>query len=447
MTNRHTRWLASGFNLCVFVSLMTATAHAQEVTASIRGIVTDASGGRVQQAQVSVVQIETGFTRRTVSDADGSYLLVLLPVGNYRLEGLAPGFQKYVQDGITLSVNEVAMVPVQLVVGSQQQEAVVEADAALVQTTNDLGVTVHEREILDLPLNGRNFSQLGLLQPGVAPVTQGLKNAGGPLRAGQAYSVNGLRPESNQFLIDGVENYDAVYAGYALEPPIDAITEFRILTNTASAEFGHSAGSTTNIVTRSGSNQLHGSLYEFLRNDDLDARNFFAQNVEPLKQNQFGGTIGGPIRRDKTFFFGYYEGFRNRQGQTYTSTVPSVFERQGDFSHTIDPSSGSVLPLINELTGEPFPDNKLPAINPISQKLLDYYPLPNSAALICSRQHRPLPEAATSLACGSTITFQTATAFSSAITSPTDRSSIRSPSPAPPCPDSRCGRTIALRVR
>ena len=161
-----------------------------------------------------------------------------------------------------LSVNEVAIVPVQLAVGSQQQQVVV-ADATLVQTTNDLGETVHEQEILDLPLNGRDFSQLGLLQPGVAPLTQGLKNAGGPLRAGQAYSVNGLRPESNQFLIDGVENYDAVYAGYALEPPIDAITEFRILTNTASAEFGHSAGSTTNIViTRSGSNQLHGNVYE-----------------------------------------------------------------------------------------------------------------------------------------------------------------------------------------
>ena len=370
--------MAYRFTYFALALLTAATTRAQEVTGSIRGNVTDPSGASVQHAAVSAVKIETGIARRVVSDSEGNYLLVLLPVGRYRLEVAATGFQKYVQDGITLSVNEVAVVPIQLAVGSQQQTAMVEADATLVQTTNDLGETVHEREILDLPLNGRNFSQLGLLQPGVAPLTQGLRDAGGPLRANQAYSVNGLRPESNEFLMDGVENYDEVYAGYALEPPIDAITEFRILTNTASAEFGHSAGSTTNIVTRSGSNQLHGSVYDFLRNDDFDARNFFAQHVEPLKQNQFGATIGGPIRREKTFFFGYYEGFRNLQGQTYTSTVPSILERQGDFSQTIDPSSGKVLPLINELTGDPYPDNKLPSINPISQNLLAYYPLPNT---------------------------------------------------------------------
>jgi hypothetical protein len=370
--------MAYRFTYFALALLTAVTTRAQEVTGSIRGNVTDPSGASVQHAAVSAVKVETGIARRVVSDSEGNYLLVLLPVGRYRLEVAATGFQKYVQDGITLSVNEVAVVPIQLAVGSQQQTAMVEADATLVQTTNDLGETVHEREILDLPLNGRNFSQLGLLQPGVAPLTQGLRDAGGPLRANQAYSVNGLRPESNEFLIDGVENYDEVYAGYALEPPIDAITEFRILTNTASAEFGHSAGSTTNIVTRSGSNQLHGSVYDFLRNDDFDARNFFAQHVEPLKQNQFGATIGGPIRREKTFFFGYYEGFRNLQGQTYTSTVPSILERQGDFSQTIDPSSGKVLPLINELTGDPYPDNKLPSINPISQNLLAYYPLPNT---------------------------------------------------------------------
>jgi hypothetical protein len=280
--------MAYRFKYAALALLAASAIQAQEVTGTIRGSVTDSSGARVQHAVVSAVKVETGFARQVVSDSEGNYLLVLLPVGRYRLEAAATGFQKYVQDGITLSVNEVAVVPIQLAVGSQQQTATVEADAALVETTNDLGETVHEREILDLPLNGRNFSQLGLLQPGVAPLTQGLKDAGGPLRANQAYSVNGLRPESNQFLIDGVENYDEVYAGYAIEPPIDAITEFRILTNTAFAEFGHSAGSTTNIVTRSGSNQLHGSVYDFLRNDDFDARNFFAPHVEPLKQNQLG---------------------------------------------------------------------------------------------------------------------------------------------------------------
>ena len=193
----------------------------------------------------------------------------------------------------------------------------VNADAQLIQgTVTSLGKTVSEREVLDLPLNGRNFTQLGLLQPGVVPLTPGLAEAGGSLRAGQAYAVNGQRPESNNFLIDGANNFNGVDGGFVLKPPVDAITEFRILTHNASAEFGNSLGSTTNIITRSGTNRFHGALWEFFRNDVFDATNYFAAKTEPLKQNQFGGTFGGPIRKDKTFFFAYYEGFHNRQGET-----------------------------------------------------------------------------------------------------------------------------------
>jgi hypothetical protein len=302
MTNR---FVGSGIEimrLSAFLLLATGCAWAQEARGSIRGVVTDPSGAIVSQAQISAVHTETGLERTAVSGSDGNYLLVLLPVGHYRLEVTASGFRKYVQEGITLSVNQVATVPVLLVVGSAQQLVEVQADAPQLATSNDLGETVHEQDIVDLPLNGRNFTQLGLLQPGVAPVTQGRQNAGGPLRAMQAYSVNGMRPESNQFLMDGVENYDSVYGRFVLEPPIDSISEFRILTNTASVEFGHSAGSTTNVVTRSGSNQFHGAAYDFLRNDSLDARNFFSQNVEPLKQNQFGATQGGPFSAKKPSF-------------------------------------------------------------------------------------------------------------------------------------------------
>lgn len=380
MFNRAVALGVGSTRLIAVLALAVAGAWAQEVTGSIRGIVTDPTGARVAQAKVIVVQTDTGLTRAGQSDSEGNYLFVLLPVGHYRLEAVASGFEKYVQEGITLSVNQVASVPVELKVGSTQEEVVVTSDVTQLATTSDLGETVHETEILDLPLNGRNFTQLGLLQPGVAPVTPGMLAAGGPLRAMQAYAVNGLRPESNQFLIDGVDNYDLVYGGYVLEPPIDALSEFRILTNTASAEFGHSAGSTTNIVTASGSNQLHGDVYDFLRNDVLDSRNFFSQNVEPLKQNQFGGTLGGPIRRDKTFFFGYYEGFRNLQGETFTSTVPSALERQGNFSETVDPTTGQVPALINENTGQQYADNTLPSINAISQNLLSYFPLPNVGA-------------------------------------------------------------------
>jgi hypothetical protein len=363
--------------------------HAQQETASIRGSVTDPSGASVVRAHVMAVQLDTGFTRQVETDNQGDYLLVLLPIGHYRLEAIARGFKKYVQEGITLGVNQVAVVPVQLSVGSTQQTIDVKADAVLVQTTNDLGQTVHDRDILDLPLNGRNFSQLGLLQPGTAPLTQGLQQAGGSLRSGQSYAVDGMRPESNEFLVDGAENYNSINAGFVLKPPPDAIAEFRILTNTASAEFGHNAGSNTNIVTSSGSNHIHGDVYDFLRNDALDARNFFSTNVEPLKQNQFGGTLGGPIRRDRTFLFGYYEGFRNRQGETQLTTVPTAAERQGDFSALC--SSYSSQGICTDPTGtqlvnvfasppQPLPFNQLPpgAISSISQNLLAFYPLPNA---------------------------------------------------------------------
>ncbi len=350
---------------------------AQTVSGSIRGTVFDPSGARVPHARVVATQRETGFTRQVRTDARGNYLLVLLPVGPYRLEVTKAGFKSYEQQGIVLSVNQVATVSVRLSVGASHQMVTVEAGAPLVQTTNDLGETVGGQETVDLPLNGRNFTQLGLLLPGDAPLTPGLLEAGGTLRAGQSYAVNGQRPESNEFLIDGVENYNLVNAGFVLEPPPDAIAQFRILTNTAPAEFGNNAGSTTNIVTRSGTNQLHGDVWEFLRNDGLDTRNFFSSSVQPYKQNQFGGTLGGPIQHNKTFFFAYYEGLRNHQGETEAATVPSLAERQGDFSQTVDPSTGQVAPLINELTGQPFPGDQLPFIDPVAQNVLQFYPLPN----------------------------------------------------------------------
>lgn len=353
---------------------------AQEVTGSIRGVVVDASGALVPSARVTATQVETGLARTAISNRQGAYLLVLLPVGHYRLEATARGFRRFIQEGITLSVNESANLPIHLTIGSATQRVQVRANAALIETTDTtMGKTVGEREILDLPLNGRNFSQLGLLQPGVVPITPGLAEAGGSLRDGQAYSVNGQRPESNNFLIDGASNFNGVDGGFVLKPPIDAIAEFKILTHTASAEFGSAAGSTTNIVTRSGSNQLHGTLWEFLRDDKLDAANFF-ENADGFqkseyRQNQFGGTAGGPIHKDKTFFFGYFEGFRNRQGETINDVrVPSALERQGDFSQ--DP--GPLLNLFAPGGPAPLPGNKVPFIDPTAAKVVQLYPMPNA---------------------------------------------------------------------
>jgi hypothetical protein len=361
---------------------------AQEIAGSIRGTVLDASGGVVSNASVTAIRDETGLVRTVTTNNQGSYIFVELPIGHYRLEAEAKGFQKFVQQGISLDVNETATLVIHLAVGTVAQQTEVQANAPLVETTvTSLGKTVEERDVLDLPLNGRNFSQLGLLQPGVVPITPGLAEAGGSLRNGQAYAVNGQRPESNNFLIDGADNFNGVDGGYVIQPPIDSIAEFRILTHTANAEFGHSTGSTTNIITRSGSNAFHGAAWDFLRNDAMDAKSFFAQSVEPLKRNQFGGTLGGPIKRDKTFFFGYYEGLRNRQGETSSATVPTAAERQGNFAQlcpegfTAGLCNNPANQLVNEFSGQPFPNNQIPFINPISQAILPFFPLPNAPSL------------------------------------------------------------------
>jgi outer membrane receptor protein involved in Fe transport len=344
---------------------------AQQITGNIRGTVVDPSGAVVQSAAVSAQQTETGLTRTASTDRDGAYVLVELPIGHYQIRAEAKGYQKYLQEGISLDVNQTATVNVHLKLGAETQQVEVKADAQLVQSTvSSLGQTVMEREILDLPLDGRNFSQLGTLQPGVVPLTPGLLQAGGPARAGQAYAVDGQRPESNNFLIDGADNVNAVDAGFVLRPPIDSIAEFRILTHNANAEFGRNTGSTTNIVTRGGTNSFHGAAWEFLRNDAMDASDYFSHSVQALKQNQFGGTFGGPILKDKTFFFGYYEGFRNRQGETVPATVPSLAERQGTFPQ----------PLFNFSTGQPVlvPNGQLTSIDPTAQNILPFFPLPNN---------------------------------------------------------------------
>jgi len=248
----------------VFVCLLFSclSARAQEITGSIRGAILDPSGATISGASVTATQIETGLQRQTTTDSDGTYVILALPVGHYRVEAEAAGFQKLSRDRITLDVNQNADVSFRLVVGGESYKVEVNSDASLIESTaTSLGKTVQEREILDLPLNGRNFTQLGVLQPGVVPITPGLAAAGGSLREGQAYSVNGQRPESNNFLIDGADNFNGVDGGFVLKPPVDAIAEFRILTHTSNAEFGHSTGSTTNIITRSGTNSLHSALW------------------------------------------------------------------------------------------------------------------------------------------------------------------------------------------
>src|ERR1700728_3808536 len=379
---------AKTLTLFLMALLTSLNVAGQQITGNIRGTVSDPSGAIVQAATVTAKQIETGLTRVAITDHQGEYVLVELPIGHYQLEVQAKGFQKYLQQGISLDVNETATVGIHLRLGAESQQVEVNANATLVQSTvSSLGQTVMEQEILDLPLDGRNFSQLGLLQPGVVPLTPGLLEAGGPARQNQAYAVDGQRPESNNFMIDGADNVSSVDGGFVLKPPIDAIAEFKILSHNANAEFGRNTGSTTNIVTRSGSNSFHGAAWEFLRNDAMDSSDYFTQSVQPLKQNQFGTTFGGPILKDKTFFFGYYEGFRNRQGETVPATVPSAAERQGNFAEQCAPpasfaSNGLCSNAQEQLSffGTPVPFNQMTLFTPIdptATNVLPFFPLPN----------------------------------------------------------------------
>ncbi len=357
-----------------------ACAAAQDARAILEGQVTDRSGAVIAGATVRIENGRSGYTRTQLTTSAGAYHLAL-PIGEYELRVSAPNFSDYHRTGVQLDINQSARIDVQLQVAQGKEAVEVNAKAPLVDLSSTaVGDVVTGRELVDLPLNGRNFAQLGLLQPGVAPLTAGIAEAGGSLRAGQAYAVDGQRPESNVYILNGMANVNRVDGGYALRTPVDAIQEFRILTETAPPEYGGTSGATTTVVTRSGSNELHGTIYEFLRNDKLDARNFFASSVEPLKQNQFGATLGAPVRRNKDFVFGYYEGFRNRQGVTQSATVPSDAERAGDFSGLRDPQTGQPVPLINGFTGQPFPNNRIPdfLINQTALNLVQFYPHANA---------------------------------------------------------------------
>ena len=352
-------------------------ACAQDAVGSLEGHIADKSNAVVSGATVHLQNLATNAVRTQNSDRDGLYRFVQLGVGVYSLSADAPGFAHFSQAPIEITVSETTTIDVALAIGPVTQSVIISDVPAPIDTaSNTLGKVVGGREVLDLPLNGRNFAQLGLLQTGVAPISSGVLTEGGSLRQGQSYAVNGQRPEGNNFLLDGAQNVNRMDGGYALKIPIDAIAEFRILTNTAPPEYGGNTGSTTSVVTRSGSNDLHGTVYEFFRNDALDTRNYFAPEIQPLKQNQFGVTAGGPLRKDRLFAFAYYEGFRNRQGITTSATVPTQAEQQGDFS-------GLGYPLINYAAGGvPFPGNKIPAraINPVSANVAKLYPAGNSSA-------------------------------------------------------------------
>jgi outer membrane receptor protein involved in Fe transport len=353
-----------------------------QATGTITGVVSDESGALMPGAAVQATNQATGLTRGATSGSDGFYTVPLLTPGLYRVEATLSGFAPLTRDGIRVVVSENARVDLRLKVGQVAENVVVVGEAPLVETGNaTLGIAIDERKVVDLPLNGRNFTQLGTLIPGVVAPPANLGGAAGdatPAGFGNftgGFNVNGMRSQSNNFLLDGATNNDSFNTGFVLRPPPDAIQEFKILTHSYSAEYGRNAGSVVNVVTRSGSNAWRGSAWEFHRNDALEARNYFAPANQPkpeLNQHQFGASLGGPVVKNKLFVFGYYDGYRNKRGTTVTSVVLTEAQRSGDFGATVIRDPGS---------GLPFPGNVIPPsrLDPIALQLLrDFIPLPNT---------------------------------------------------------------------
>lgn len=358
--------------LAVF-GVLAVSLSGQQTSGGMRVRVADASGAVVSGARVFVTSESTGLSWSAVTTGAGEAVVKWLPVGSYKVRIEAQGFEVAERGGLHVAVNQELLVSFKLSVEARRDLVQVVAEASQVNLAGGSSGQVLERKgVQELPLNGRNFLELAVLQAGVAPRGPAVTESTPVLPGQQGFSTNGLRPQSNNFLLDGADNNEAGLGAAAAVPSPDALQEFRILTSTYSAEYGRGAGAVVNVLTRSGGNQFHGSTYNFLRNDEFDARNFFSPHVPNLTQNQFGATLGGPVRKDRTFFFASYEGFRRKQGQTASATVLSALERQGDFRQSPvrprDPSSG-----------QPFPDGVIPAsrLSPISQNILQRIPLPN----------------------------------------------------------------------
>ena len=324
--------------------MMTADLRAQVTTGVISGTVSDATGAVVPGATVRITHVETGISRALTTDEAGRFYAAALPVGQYEIRVERSGFAAEVRRGITLVVGQEAVVDFALRVGAATEMVEVTGDVPQVQTTSAaLSYLVDDKKIRDLPLNGRSFTQLALLQPGVQ--TFKYERTGFFGGRGQKISVSGARPTSNTFLLDGTNANDlynrtpgsssGVFLG------VDTVREFSVITNSYSAEYGRAAGGVINAVTKSGTNELHGSIFEFLRNSALDARNFFDQGPSPppFKRSQFGGTLGGPIKNGKSFFFGAYEGLRQRLANTRIVNVPTLAQRAA--------AVPAVIPYIN----------------------------------------------------------------------------------------------------
>src|SRR6266404_3987542 len=345
----------------VLVALCSLPLLAQQSSSAIQGTVTDSAGAVVPNAKVTVRNTGTGLERVVQTDSAGDYSVPSLPPGTYSVSVEASGLQKQVIQKIDLDVARTVPINAQLKVGSTSEMVTVTGEAPVIEsTTQTVSQVINQRTVQEIPLNGRHFVDLGLLIPGtVTPPANGFLTA--PLRGQGSFAINtaGSREDAINFLINGVNLQDPVQNQITFQPSINTVSEFKVDNSTYSAESGRSSGAIVNVATRSGTNDFHGEAFEFIRNNDLDARNYFnpvGQPQGPFKRNQFGGNIGGPIFKNKTFFFGSYEGLRQRQGLTINSGVLTAAQRT-QATTVGNPAVLKLLPLIpvaNDPTGARF---------------------------------------------------------------------------------------------
>jgi hypothetical protein len=346
-------------------------AQGQTVRGVIEGVITDAAKAAVASAPVTVSNDETGEKHAVTTNSHGEFTVAGLLPGKYRVDAEVKGFSKYGRI-VTLEVDQEIRIDIELQAPGRESVEVTAAPALIRADSSALGGVIENRMIVGLPLDGRNFYELSLLLPGVAPSAQG---SAGSVRGAFTVNVNGAREDSNNFLLDGAYNGDPKLNGVSVTSPVDAIREFEVATSTYDTSFGRNGGGQVNVVTRSGGNQVHGTMYEFFRNGAMGATNFFAPSGQPpptYQRNQFGATLGGPIKKDRTFFFADYEGTRLSAGETLVTNVPTAMERAGNFSQ-------SAVPAIDPTTGNPIPGGALPSyyLNPIGVAIAALYPLPN----------------------------------------------------------------------
>lgn len=373
--------------------------HGQSSTAgNITGTVRDQQGAAVPNAEITIQEQNTGASRTVTTNDDGFYNVPSLPAGRYTVSTSPAGFKKTVAADVELHVSENKVINLEVQVGQVTETVTVSSDAAPVETrSGEVSSLVSEKQVTELPLNGRNYAQLALMVPGVSPVTQA--GAGGAfatrgtgLNSGVDMSVNGNQSNSNLWTVDGVNNMDVGSNRTLLVfPSIDSIQEFRVERNSFSAEFGQAQGAVVNLITKGGTNDFHGSFFEFYRNDSLNANNFFLNRADQpkpkLKYNNFGGNFNGPIIKNRVFFFWSEEWRREKRGQVLSSNVPTVAEKQGDFSGTLTgplphrPGMTCTTPGPTPADPGCFPGNRIPAalLSPAGLAFMKLYPDPNTS--------------------------------------------------------------------